>query len=235
MLGDLPHALHPLEASPYRPRAAAKSDASEIPWSNVVFPRVLRVHYPGLPPPFSLQPVPDRVAAATARLARLGPPPYIGLSWRAGTGPQEQRGRAWLLFKDISQENLAAALRGIKGTLVSLQRRPRSGETEKLADLVGSPVHDLSAANEDLEDMLALLAVIDDYVGVSNTNMHLRAGVGRAARVLMPWPAEWRWMVSGESSPWFPGFRIYRQRPGGNWSEAMERLRRDLTDSLSAR
>jgi hypothetical protein len=89
-------------------------------------------------------------------------------------------------------------------------------------------VHDFSASNEDLEEMLALLAVVDEYVGVSNTNMHLRASVGRAARVLVPWPAEWRWLVSGDESPWFPGFRIYRQRPDGDWTAALERLACDM-------
>ena len=89
-------------------------------------------------------------------------------------------------------------------------------------------MHDLSALNEDLEAMLALLALIDDYVGVSNTNMHLRAGVGKTARVLVPCPAEWRWMAQGDESPWFPGFKVYRQKTDGNWNEALGRLAADL-------
>jgi len=76
------------------------------------------------------------------------------------------------------------------------------------------------------------LALIDDYIGVSNTNMHLRAGVGKTARVLVPCPAEWRWMAAGEESPWFPGFRIYRQTPDGDWSGALNKLRGDLLESL---
>jgi hypothetical protein len=83
--------------------------------------------------------------------------------------------------------------------------------------------------------MLALLTVLDDYIGVSNTNMYLRASAGRTARVLAPWPAEWRWMVSGEESPWFPGFRIYRQKPGGDWSTALSRLANDLQSEFGLR
>ena len=45
------------------------------------------------------------------------------------------------------------------------------------------PVHDLTALNEDLEGMLALLSCLDEYTGVSNTNMHLRAAAGRTARM----------------------------------------------------
>ena len=76
--------------------------------------------------------------------------------------------------------------------------------------------------------MLAVLALIEDYIGVSNTNMHLRAGAGRTARVLVPQPPEWRWMAAGEESPWFPGFRIYRQGIDGDWGEALAKLARDL-------
>jgi len=35
-------------------------------------------------------------------------------------------------------------------------------------------------------------------------------------------------MAAGEHSPWFPGFRIYRQAPDGDWKSAMEQLAQDL-------
>lgn len=177
-----------------------------------------------LPPPLALPPLPERVAAASERLRQLGPPPYIGLTWRAGTGPQEQRGYVWFLYKQAPLEDLAAALSGVKATFVSLQRRPQPGETEKLGALLGKTVHNFSAMNEDLEEMLALLAVLHDYVGVSNTNMHLRAATGGTAKVLVPWPAEWRWMAVGDESPWFPGFTVYRQKLDGDWSPGLGRL-----------
>jgi len=58
--------------------------------------------------------------------------------------------------------------------------------------------------------------------------MHLRAAAGRSARVLVRCPAEWRWMATGSSSPWFPGFSLYRQSLDGDWSAALARLRKDL-------
>jgi hypothetical protein len=80
-------------------------------------------------------------------------------------------------------------------------------------------VLDLSAWNEDLEDALALMATVADYAGVSNTNMHLRAGTGRVATVFVPFPPEWRWLAQGDS-PWFPGFRLVRQQWDGRWPDA---------------
>ena len=67
-----------------------------------------------------------------------------------------------------------------------------------------------------------------EYIGVSNTNMHLAACAGRTARVLVPAPAEWRWMRNRASSPWFPGFSIYRQTLQGDWGPAFSALESDL-------
>jgi hypothetical protein len=41
-------------------------------------------------------------------------------------------------------------------------------------------------------------------------------------------------MISGNESPWFPGFRIYRQGPDGSWETAVARLRSDLLAALGS-
>jgi hypothetical protein len=66
--------------------------------------------------------------------------------------------------------------------------------------------------------------VLDEYVGVSNTNMHLRAGLGLSARILVPYPPEWRWMAEGDLSPWFPGFSVFRESPSRSVDEALLRV-----------
>ncbi len=80
--------------------------------------------------------------------------------------------------------------------------------------------------------MLALLSLMDDFVTVSNTNVHLRAGTDKTSRVLVPNPPEYRWMAEGEESPWFPGCKLYRQKVGGEWDEALAALARDLKEAL---
>ncbi len=75
------------------------------------------------------------------------------------------------LQKVISLDRLGAVLRRLDGTLVALQRAPKIGEIDALSATSGAPVHDLSALNDSLEDVLALLSLLDDYVTVSNTNV----------------------------------------------------------------
>jgi len=183
------------------------------------------------PPAFPV--VARRAAEWRERLAALGPAPYLGVTWRAGT----RRGRTaefvarevGALDKEIAIEPLAAALREWRGTVLVLQRLPLPGEVEAFCRALGRHAHDLSALNEDLEDIAAVLSHIDEYVGVSNTNMHIRAGVNKTARVLVPFPPEFRWMHSGSESPWFSGFRLYRQPPERVWQRVLDFLRQDIS------
>ncbi len=176
-----------------------------------------------IPPSLRIAPLPDRAAHIAAELAACGPPPYIGVTWRAGTAD-----RLGALFKLAPLADLGAALAGLPGTLIALQRLPQQGEIAALAAAAGRPVQDMTALNDDLEGMLALLAHLDEYVCVSNTNVHLRALVDRPCRVLVPAPPDFRWMAEGDESPWFPASRIYRQTAARSWREALDRLRQDL-------
>ena len=186
------------------------------------------IHKP-CPASLPLTPLADNLRAMQEQLSKLGPPPYIGLTWRGGTPPEEQNSAmSWMLFKEVPMTQLAGALHDVKGTLIALQRKPGAGEIEQLSQFLHRPLHDLSGANEQLEDMLALLTLLDDYIGVSNTNVHLRAAVGRTARVLVPCPAEWRWMANGDESPWFTGFAVYRQKNDGDWTTALQQLAANL-------
>ncbi len=223
LAGDLPRALDNFSATPL-----PVSNGGGIDAGLREFPSCTAVFHPRLPPPLPLLPLDDPIAVVRERLARAGDPPYLGLTWRSGTPPREQQTLVWLLYKEIGIQPLADAVRDFPGTLLALQRKPEAGEIDALSRAAAKPVHDFTDLNEDLEGMLALLASIDEYVGVSNTNMHLRASAGKTACVLVPRPAEWRWMDAGRSSPWFPGFTIYRQSLRGNWSTALTDLKRDL-------
>jgi hypothetical protein len=166
------------------------------------------------PRALALAPDPSRVRAWGEKLAALGPAPHVALTWRAGTASQ---GPARNLLKEIPPALLGQRLRERKATWVSVQRNPAPGEREALEAALGAPVHDASYANNDLEEILALISVVDDYVGVSNTNTHLRAGTGGTMHVFVPHPPEWRWGLAGERSPWFPDMTVERQLPNGRW------------------
>jgi hypothetical protein len=170
-------------------------------------------------------------ARERAELGKFGPGPYLGVTWRAGTDLARRREIGQdpsALTKALAPQLLGGALRGWPGTVIVLQRGARPGELAQFAAAFQGRFHDLSKLGDDLPGLLAVLAALDDYVGVSNANVHFLAGLGKTARVLVPYPGEWRWMRRPGPSPWFPGFAVYRQARSRDWTAALECLRTDL-------
>jgi len=167
-----------------------------------------------------IEPLPERVAKWEAALLAAGPRPWIGVQWRAGT-PHEVLEHA--LSKSVPVEPLFAALAPMQGTVFALQRQIAPGELDRAAGALGRPVTDLSSANDDLEDLLALATLLDRHAAVSSTTLHLAVAAGATADVLIPFPPEWRWRLEGDS-PWFPGFRVHRQGLDGDWTAALAAL-----------
>ena len=206
-------------------------EPSDLPVWIADLPALLEISAPQAP--FPLLADARHLQRAKDKLARLGPAPYLGLTWRGGTDAKRARAMGAeqaglrLVFKELAPDLLASAVRGWPGTLVNLQRALRPNELAEVSRAAGAKVHDLAGSTEDLEETLGLLSALDEHVAVINTNMHLLAGLGRTARVLVPRPIDWRWMRDGDS-PWFPGFRIYRQPTSYDWAEPLSRLREDL-------
>lgn len=168
-------------------------------------------------PSLSIPPLGERLDKWRRILEAAGPRPWIGAMWRAGTAHDVVR---FALSKTIPVHALFGALSSLGGTVFSVQRTPAHGEIDVAAGALGRRVHDLASANDDLEDALALTALLDRHVTVSNTNVHLAAAAGASADVLVPFPPEWRWRLEG-ASPWFPGLRVHRQDASGSWSAAL--------------
>jgi hypothetical protein len=213
-------------------RFAAVIAADEPPLEHEYSYRFPLGDLPGLlrantcPPAFPLASDPARRERCAQRLAALGAPPYLGLTWKAGT--DAVRIDTLSLSKQVPPAALGEVLRGWKGTLVSVQRNPTKADISAISAAARAPVQNLAELNDDLCEILALLDVLDEYVTVSNTNVHLRAALGRSARVLIPYPPEWRWMRREGRSEWFPEFPVYREPVSRGWSAPLARLRADL-------
>jgi len=172
-----------------------------------------------IPPSITIPVLDERRDRIRRRLTALGPPPHIGVTWRAGS---KKRGRA------VPIEAMARALRSADGTVIALQRDIRHRELDEFATSLGRPVYRLADVDTDLEDLLALLDLLDEYVCVSNSNVDFRMARAKPSRVLVAHPPDLRWMASGDRSPWFPSSPLYRQEADGDWGSALARLADDL-------
>ncbi len=208
-------------------------------WVHELPVAVEALNAPEIAPPLPLLPQADLVKKWQAWLKKCGPAPYIGVTWRAGVAATGAATAFSKLAKAVDAENFANALSAINATFISLQRNVMIEEVSSFTRALNAPLHDAAGLTDDLEDLLALLSVLDENIGVSNTNMHLRAGLaingnlsleGLGSRVLVQTPGgDWRWGFEGNASPWFKNSQVYRQSLQGDWQPALAQLSQDLS------
>jgi hypothetical protein len=132
------------------------------------------------------------------------------------------------MFKEVPADKFAMTLKGLRGTFIAMKRLPAPGEIERFSAILEAPLHDQTTLNENLEDILAWSGLLDEYICVSNANVHFRTAQSKTCRVLVLHPPEFRWMMEGESSQWFVGTKLYRQGRDGDFTAALPMLKSDL-------
>ena len=148
----------------------------------------------------------------------------VGLVW-AGS-PQHVGDRQ----RSIALERLGA-LGTVSGvSFVSLQK----GDREEDANTEAGAwfVERLGPELEDLADAAAVIDELDLVICVDTALAHLAGALGKPVWVLLPTPADFRWMEEREDSPWYPTMRLFRQRVRGEWDEVIERVKAALEEAV---
>lgn len=114
----------------------------------------------------------------------------------------------------------------------SLQR----GGTEELRDLherMGLKIMEFPMDFDDLEETASLIAALDLVISVAGTTVHLAGAIGKPVWVLLNHSPEWRYLWRGDTMPWYPSARLFRQPQPGDWGTVMREVRAAL-DGLKA-
>jgi len=72
---------------------------------------------------------------------------------------------------------------------------------------------------------------LDLVITVDTSIPHLAGTIGEASWALIHDPADWRWNLDSEKSPWYPGLRLFTQKRRGDWESVMERVKEALSVS----
>jgi len=170
-----------------------------------------------------LQADPLRQAIWLERFATLGPGLRVGISWRAGDKPEDQRLRSttlddWRPLLDIP---------GVHWINLQYGEAQPAG---RFAALSGRPIHSWSDQHDpnDLEELAAKIAALDLVICVGNTTTHLAGSLGVHCWVLLPAYAGWRWLAGRSDSVWYRKLRLFRQESQGNWENLFMRVRAEL-------
>ena len=151
-----------------------------------------------------------------------GPGVKIGLVW-AGN-PAHLRDR----FRSLALSELRPILRVEGARFFLLQKGPAAAEAATLpADL---EVENLGAELNDIADTAAVISQLDLVICVDTAIAHLAGALAKPVWLMLPKPADWRWLEQREDSPWYPTSRLFRQSVRGNWSDVVASIARELAD-----
>jgi tetratricopeptide (TPR) repeat protein len=153
------------------------------------------------------------LAKWSARLEVL-PRPRIALAWSGNPSHDNDRNRS------IPFARLAPLL-DTPASFISIQKDVRSEDAAALAD---SQLTSIGAELEDFGDTAAVLALCDLVVAVDTAPAHLAGAIGRPLWVLVPFAPDWRWTREGETTPWYPTARLFRQTALGDWDGVITRV-----------
>ena len=169
---------------------------------------------------------PDRVELWRVRLRAPGPGLTVGISWKGGTHASRASLRSLTLLEWLP----VLTTPGVR--FVSLQYGAEAAsELRAFEAATGIRIEHWPEAIHDYGETAALVCALDLTLSVCTSVVHLAGALGRPVWVLAPSNAEWRYGGAGETMPWYPSARIFRQSRAGDWSDVLGAVQRGLNEA----
>ncbi len=145
----------------------------------------------------------------------------IGLVWAGSADHVKDR------FRSVPLSVFAplAAMDDVQ--FFSLQKGDRASEADRPP--AGLRLANLSGEIANFTDTAAIISRLDLVISVDTAVAHLAGAMGKPVWVLLPKPADWRWLQERGDSPWYPTMRLFRQARRGDWSSVIDAVHESLS------
>jgi hypothetical protein len=87
---------------------------------------------------------------------------------------------------------------------------------------------DLTKMIQSFEDTATILHGVDLVICCDTATGHLAGAMGVPVWMMIPFNPDWRWTLTGETTPWYDSMRLFRQKDRDSWQELMERVSKEL-------
>lgn len=171
---------------------------------------------PIIPFPEDFQPTNGIQAAFTAAEGSI----RVGLAWTGNPVHRDQ------IFRSVDPAAFEAltALSGV--TWFNFQKLTPATMTPPLPASLNAV--DLPPFLDTFAETAWALKQMHLVITADTSVAHLAGGLGIPTFLLLPVCPDWRWLQEGDSTPWYPSLRIYRQKSLGDWEEVIARVIQDL-------
>ena len=137
----------------------------------------------------------------------------IGLVWAAKASNDHERSCPLEIFRPIFD---IGHLR-----MFGLQK----GDDAAQADSFGGKIINLGPDFSTFDDTAGAIAQMDLVISVDTAVAHLAGAMGKPVWLLLPYGADWKWLLQRDDSPWYPSMRLFRQKKPGDWHFVVQQIR----------
>ncbi len=146
----------------------------------------------------------------------------IGICWQGNSQYSTQFLRKAVAAKSlhVSEFEPLAKLNGI--SLYSLQKINGTDQIKELNINIRTFDQDFDEKNGRFMDTAAVIKNLDLVITIDTSISHFAASLGVPTWILLPEPADWRWMLKRTDTPWYPNIRLFRQPKVGDWKSTIQ-------------
>ena len=151
----------------------------------------------------------------------------IGISWKSIRSLTTSK-------KSMMLKDFGVMFKGMDVVLLNLQYGDVQEEIDEFTQATGIEILQCESVDnrEDLDGLAALIELCDLVVSTSNITIHLAGALGKETWVLLPYVANFWWLLDRTDSIWYPALRLYRQKTLDDWGGVLSNINKDLQKKL---
>jgi len=207
---------------------ASKDDPIDL-WINLMdLPKLVYgpTEHGNVPPPVTLNVPADSTERARNITAPHGDKFKVGVVW---SGSATYKGNT---FRSFTHREFLPMADIPNVQLFSLYKGPFLETYQK--DGSAALMFDTASTDRDFADCAATMREMDLIITSDTATAHIAGSLGVRTWVMLHWDAFWVYRHAGETTPWYPSMRLFRQPTPQDWQGAFDALRAALTKEVKA-
>ena len=148
----------------------------------------------------------------------------VGINWQGNPDHHAD------VYRSVSLDTLGPLAKLPNLQLVNLQFGYGSEQLERcdFADSILRLPEHVDRDDGAFTDTTAILHHLDAVVTTDTAIAHLAGAVGTEVTMFVGRVPDWRWLLEGETTPWYPSMRLVRQANLGDWSDVVTKIEKQL-------
>lgn len=162
----------------------------------------------------------------------------IGICWQGNDNYATPLLRMTVAQKSVHPKEFAPICCVPGVSIYSLQKTTGTDQLKDIPDTMHIITFDgdFDQSHGRFMDTAAVIKNLDLIITVDTSISHLASGLGIPTWIMLPNPADWRWMINRNDSPWYPNVtRLFKQPTPGDWESMIKEVAHELQQYISRR